>query len=133
MLTWDRIREHLHATYRTTIDEPELVGIAWELERTPAAQQRVLVYPLDILGAPYIQVMAYVGSAMSMSPHDAVVHSGRLSLGAIALVDNAYVMRAALPLAGLTTAALHQALRLLAHQAARVVPQRASLPAPYYE
>ena len=118
---WRRIQQHIRDTWHPFIDEPQRMAIAWDIGVEPAIEkQRQLVELVRASDGDHVRILCDVAPHLAISPLDALAHNASLAFGALALIDECYVLRAMFPIADLSIATLDRALRMVSHEAARI-------------
>jgi hypothetical protein len=128
MIEWTTLRAHMRANYDLLGDEPDVMSLAWTFVDETGTEliEHQWVTRGAAGGVPHVAIVCPVGPQTRLSLIEALRHNNTLAIGALALVDDAYVLREVLPLDALTFAALRRALELVAHEAARLREASAS-------
>jgi RimJ/RimL family protein N-acetyltransferase len=123
-LTWHEAKEHLGGRYPSSDVRESSFAVTL---RFPLAggliDQRVTVALGDILEQPLVVVSAEVAPEAHLGARDALAHNATLAVGALCIVNDAYVLRQSMALAGLTGAQLDRFVTLVGHEAARLRAQ----------
>lgn len=118
---WRRIQQHVRDTWHPFLDEPHRLAIAWDIGVEPAIEkQRQLVELVHSADGDHVHILCDVVPHLAISPLDALAHNASLAFGALALIDETYVLRAMLPLDDVSIATLDRALRMVSREAARI-------------
>jgi hypothetical protein len=115
---WEEVRAHLRQVFRVAKDRPGWMGLFAEPDKDGG--QPIRVETVTLFDEPWLLLLADAGRASTVSPVDALRWNMSLGLGALALERERLVVRACLPLAGLTPAALDRAVRFVAAEGARL-------------
>jgi hypothetical protein len=126
--SWSEVQAHLRSKYRLQQDEAQSFLLAFALDGGTPAQsslpggdpplvQGVKGHPVLIEGRAFLVLRAEVCTDRALSQEDALRHSARLVLGALALSGNQYILRYCAPLSSLEPADLDYALEYLAREA----------------
>lgn len=131
---WTDLRAHLRTKYHLAVDEEQCVGLHWRFAGATDVQ-REFITPVIVQGRPSAEIVANVVAASAMSAHEAMLLNARIAFGALCIADGFYLLRAVLPLDGVTFEVIDRALELIANEAARLRHRGVPAPAlaPYYE
>jgi hypothetical protein len=122
MPLWSEIKSYLRRTFTIAVDEPEWIGLAWILE-SPGGDdvvQKQRVELVQAFGQPHIMIWSDVTEVERVPPRTALAHNMTLAIGAVAINEQHYVLRAVLPLDPLDWDYLEKTMRHVAHEAARL-------------
>jgi hypothetical protein len=121
MPTWQEVKAHLHSRLSISIDEPTWLGLAWRVDAAPEpVLQGQRVELIQALGKPHVLILSDVVPADRLDAREMMQHNATLAYGALAIMQDTYVMRQVLPLDDLTLPLLDTTLEFLAHEAARL-------------
>lgn len=120
-VSWDLVRDHLHARYRIASDEKDCLGIDFSIvDEKGALEQRVKVEHGAAFGAGWIAVLAAIAPANRINAAAALEINARLAVGAIAVLGDQAYARAAMAMESLDFAGLERAIEAMAREAARL-------------
>jgi hypothetical protein len=126
MPTWEETQTYMRASYVLVVDEPKWIGLAWSFKSADGTEdvvQRERVEQVQAFGEPHLLVLADVAPAGEVAAEQAIGalrHNMSIAIGAIAIADDTFVVRAVVPLETLTWPVLDRTLRQVAHEAARL-------------
>ncbi len=123
MPTWEETKTHLRETFILAVEEPAWVGLGWKFKAANGVDevvQRQRVELAQAFGQPHLIVMSDIVATDRVAERVVLVHNMTLAIGAVAITEDTYVLRAVLALDGLSFAHLDQVLAYVAHEAARL-------------
>lgn len=118
MSDWEHVRSYLRERYRLARDQPEWLGLVWNLgtEAEPLPQ-RTKVELISAFEEPWLLVMGEVCSELAFPHRDALLHNAQLAVGALAIEQSCIVVRQTLRLATLVWEDLDWTLQIVALEA----------------
>jgi hypothetical protein len=131
---WSDVQAHLRGRYKIAAEDDRGLDLYWELGAPPdrSLLQRTRVELRRAFGEPWLVIVGDVCAEAALEPREALRHNGKLSLGALALEGQGYVMRHGARLATLTWDDLERALEFVAVEASRVRLGKAADPAIFH-
>lgn len=127
MPTWSQVRAHLRTRFQLRRDDDTELELAWAFPDAVEAQRQI-VTAKRALDRPALVIRCETALA-AFTEREALAHNATLAVGAIAFVEDGYVVRHVVFLDELATfAALERDLELVAHEAARLRRHRHDTP-----
>ena len=132
MPTWIDVQTYLRGKYKIAAEDERYLELFWDLG-TPEQPllQRTRVILRRAFDEPWLTIVGDVCAEAALEPREALRYNPKLSLGALALDGDGYVVRHAARLATLTWDDLDRALEYLALEASRVRLGKAADPEVY--
>jgi len=118
MATWGEIQAHMRARYRLTVDEAEVLAMAWAY--ADGRHQRIVVRRHQTAGREVVEFKSPFATYGGPDPLELLRENLRLTVGAVALSGDVYVLVHNEDLAALTLARLDELLGRVAAQADRL-------------
>ncbi|MFN0246636.1 MAG: hypothetical protein ACKV2T_06990 [Kofleriaceae bacterium] len=123
MATWEQTKSHLREKFLLAVDEPAWIGLGWKFKAKNGVDdvvQRQRIELAQAFGQPHVIVMSDIVPVEKVPERVVLVHNMTLAIGAIAISEGVYVLRAVLPLDGVSFEHLDRVLEYVAHEAARL-------------
>lgn len=123
MPTWEQTKQHLRETFTIAVDEPEWIGLGWKFKSAGGSEdvlQRQRVELAQAFGTPHLIVLCDIIDVSRVPEQVVLRHNMTLAIGAVAISESIYVLRAVLRLEGLSFDVLDETLEYVAHEAARL-------------
>lgn len=116
MATWERIVEHMRATFRLQGEREASVELSWSFPEIGVQIERVEL--VTARGRAFVLITAVVADETEWSARAALAHNSRIAVGALALDGGQLVVRQVLPAFGLGWETLDECLEIVAGEAA---------------
>lgn len=131
-MRWDELRAHVRDRRTVLADQGErlMIVVSYSDPASGDIEQRVELSRVDMLGRPWLLLLADACPLSDITPHRALIHNATLAIGAIVIEEHHYFLRHATPLDPMTPEILDLVVDLLAHEAARLRARRPLAPAP---
>jgi hypothetical protein len=118
-MTWVELVARLREL-RVTLETDGTVRFMWLVTVDPPQPQELRIELGEVGAEGWMVMTAPIFGRARMDPERALRRNGGMAIGAIALVDDAYCVRHAVPLATLVWSDLERAIRLIAAEAVRL-------------
>jgi hypothetical protein len=126
MATWDELREHVQRKLMLSVDHGEWFGLTWKFKSAKPGHedvdvlQRQRLYLVQALNEPHVMLLSDIIEIEKAQPAAMLAHNMDIVVGAIAITEGLYVMRAMFPLHSLDFEYFDRACTLVAHEAGRL-------------
>jgi hypothetical protein len=121
MPTWTEVRDHLRGRFTLAGDTGRAVILSFQVPGGGReVAQSVLVAPVETHGEPWLIILADLFSEASLPHRSALLYQDTLPFGAIVLRKEIYLFRHGIALERMAWEDLERAIRLCAHEAARL-------------
>lgn len=121
MATWDEVCTHIRSRWRVERDVPAELAVSCTVPvGTSEMQQSIGLTPTQLDGVPWLSIIGELFPEAGLSSRGALLYADRLPLGAIVLRADRYLLKAGIPLSGLTLVALDWYLAMLVREAVRL-------------
>ena len=96
MASWDGLRDYIKSNYIVGADELNMLGLDFKFD--DGRTQKVIVSRESLNGADWIQILTPVCEESELDPREALLKSGQMIVGGLALIDGTIYFRHSLPI-----------------------------------